>query len=259
MIGSCLVYPPDYLITLPRHSFKVLIAVGSGFSEVRDRLLGFGLIENVDFVNASITPVSLTALDEEYRQLRDRVIYHTLLSDERLHVLYQFAHATAHLPGDAAEVGVYRGGTAYLLATLFSEKNKRLCLFDTFNGIPAVAESVDFHRQGDFSDTCLADVMEFLGEFNDISFHPGVFPDSATPDAISARYCFVHVDADMYRSVLDSCAFFYPRLAQGGMILFDDYGFASCPGVRKAADEFFADKRHGPIYLPTGQALIINN
>ena len=59
--------------------------------------------------------------------------------------------------------------------------------------------------------------------------------------------------------VLDSCDFFYPRLTPGGMMLFDDYGFASCPGVRKAVDEFFADKMQKPIYLPTGQALVINN
>ena len=74
-----------------------------------------------------------------------------------------------------------------------------------------------------------------------------------------ASYCFVHVDADIYRSVCDCCAFFYPRLVQGGMMLFDDYGFATCPGVRKAVDEFFADKSHKPLYLPTGQALVINN
>ncbi len=258
-IGCCLVYPPDYLVTLPRHSFKVLVAVGAGFSEVRDRLKGFGLVENVDFVYACITPASLSALDDEYRRVRDRVREHTLLSDERLQVLYQFASATAHLPGDAAEVGVYRGGTAYLLASLFSKQHRGLHLFDTFGGIPAIADSVDIHREGDFSDTSLSVVTEFLHEFDNISFHPGVFPHSVTPETDVARYCFVHVDADMYRSVLDSCAFFYPRLAQGGMILFDDYGFASCPGVRKAADDFFADKRHKPIYLPTGQALVINN
>jgi FlaA1/EpsC-like NDP-sugar epimerase len=62
-IGSCLVYPPDYLITLPRHSFRVLVAVGPGYFDVRDRLLGYGLIENVDFVDARIAPASSSALD----------------------------------------------------------------------------------------------------------------------------------------------------------------------------------------------------
>lgn len=258
-IGNCPVYAPDYLLTLPRHSFKVLVAVGPGYSDARDRLIGYGLIENQDFVDAAMTPASPSALDEEYRRVRDRVRDHTLLSDDRLQVLYQFARATAHLPGDAAEVGVYRGGTAFLLASLFSKQNRGVHLFDTFCGIPPLAESIDLHREGDFSDTSFAEVKEFLEEFDNIIFHPGVFPNSLPPDAAAARYFFVHVDADIYRTVLDSCAFFHPRLAQGGMILLDDYGFASCPGVRKAVDEFFANKRHKPVYLPTGQALIINN
>jgi O-methyltransferase len=258
-IGSYLVYPPDYLITLARHSFRVLVAVGPGYSEARDRLTGYGLAENVDFVDACIAPATPSALDEEYRKAHDLARDHTLLSDERLQVLYQFARATSHLPGDAAEVGVYRGGTAFLMATLFSKQDKRLHLFDTFSGIPAVTENIDLHLEGDFSDTSLSVVADFLREFDGISFHSGVFPVSVTPEAEAASYCFVHVDADMYRSVLDSCAFFYPRLAQGGIILFDDYGFASCPGVRKAVDEFFADKRHKPVYLPTGQALAINS
>jgi O-methyltransferase len=258
-IGDCPVHAPDYLLTLPRHSFKVLVAVGPGYSQVRARLASYGLIENVDFVDAAITPALPSALDEEYRRVRGRVRDYTLLSDERLQVLFQIARATGHLPGDAAEVGVYRGGTAFLLASLFSKQKRDLHLFDTFCGIPPLADSIDLHREGDFSDTCFSDVKEFLGEFDNIRFHLGVFPDSLTPDATSARYCFVHVDADIYRSVLDSCAFFYPRLANGGMILFDDYGFASCPGVRKAVDEFFTNKRHKPIYLPTGQSLIINN
>ena len=258
-IEGCAVREPEYLRTLPVHSFIVHVTVGTGYHEVREKLISFGLTEHVDFVDACIIPASLADMDEEYRMIREQVRDYTLLSDERLQVLHQIGRATAHLPGDVAEVGVYRGGTAYLLATLFSDENKRLRLFDTFSGIPALVDSVDIHREGDFSDVNINAVAQYLSEFDNIVFHPGIFPDSVTPEADAGRYCFVHVDADIYRSVLDSCAFFHPRLVQGGMMLFDDYGFSSCPGVRKAVDEFFADKLHKPVYLPTGQALVINN
>jgi O-methyltransferase len=259
MIGNYPVRQPDYLLTLPRESFRVLVAVGPGYHEVRDKLVGYGLSEHLDFVDACIIPASLADMDEKYRLVRERIRDYTLLSDERLQVLHQFARATANLPGDAAEVGVYRGGTAYLLATIFAIKNKRLRLFDTFNGIPDLVDSIDLHRQGDFSDVSISTVAQYLREFDNIVFHPGVFPDSLTPEADAVRYSYIHVDADIYRSVFDSCTFFYPRLVQGGMMLFDDYGFVTCPGVRKAVDEFFADKLHKPVYLPTGQALVINN
>jgi len=72
-----------------------------------------------------------------------------------------------------------------------------------------------------------------------------------------ARIAFAHVDVDIYRSVLDCCEFIYPRLVQGGFMLFDDYGFASCPGARRAVDEFFLDAPETPIVLGTGQAFVI--
>ncbi len=257
-IGNLPVLDPDYLTTLPPHSFTVLVAVGPGYAEVRERLIDYGLTEHVDFVDTCITPIELADFDKNYQRVRERIGGRTLLSDDRLHILHQFAGATAQLPGDAAEVGVYRGGTAYLLASVFSPREKRLHLFDTFSGAPAVAERIDFHREGDFADTSLAEVKRFLEGFTDLLFHPGVFPASAQGDAAASSYCFVHVDADLYRSVHDSCVFFYPRLAPGATMIFDDYGFSTCPGVRKAVDEFFADKRQKPIYLPTGQALVIN-
>jgi O-methyltransferase len=258
-IEDCPVMEPEYLLTLPMHSFMVYVAVGPGYGEVRDLLASYDLTENEDFVDAGIAPVPLTELNGEYRRLRELVRNRSLLSDERLQVLHQFAGAVSRLAGEAAEVGVYMGGSAFLLASIFSPQKRMVRLFDTFRGIPASDDGVDIHREGDFADTTLPGVAEYLQGFDNITFHPGVFPASVTPEANAAGYCFVHVDADIYRSVSDCCAFFFPRLVQGGMMLFDDYGFATCPGVRRAADEFFADKPHKPIYLPTGQALVINN
>ena len=40
-------------------------------------------------------------------------------------------------------------------------------------------------------------------------------------------------------------------------MVFDDYGWASCPGVKKAVDDFFSNKSEVPCYLPTGQAIVI--
>ncbi len=40
-------------------------------------------------------------------------------------------------------------------------------------------------------------------------------------------------------------------------MLFDDYSFPTCPGARKAVDEFFSDKPEVPFDLPTGQCLVV--
>ena len=39
-------------------------------------------------------------------------------------------------------------------------------------------------------------------------------------------------------------------------MVFDEYGFLSCPGAKKAVDQFFQDKTETPIYLETGQTIV---
>jgi hypothetical protein len=53
------------------------------------------------------------------------------------------------------------------------------------------------------------------------------------------RFCFVHLDVDVYQSTLDGLEFFFPRLQTGGVLLSHDYNSVSCPGVRRAFDEYF--------------------
>ena len=184
----------------------------------------------------------------EGRSLVDRV---------RLYMLYQLALQTADLPGDAAEVGVYQGGTAKLLGPNFARSGKTLHLFDTFAGMPPTDPSRDWHKAGDFADTSLQEVQKFLTDAGDLQFHPGSFPSSVTQAVSERTFGFVHVDVDIHQSVLDCCDFFYPRLVTAGVIVFDDYGFRTCPGAKAAVDFFFTGRAERPIYLPTGQAIII--
>lgn len=200
------------------------------------------------------TPRRLWENDPLFVELLARAQERTLLDPSRLHLLYQFALLSAERPGDAAEVGVYRGGTARLLAGAL--KGKTLHLFDTFEGMPAVDPGRDVHRSGDFSDTSAEAVRAFLAPAGNAVLHPGFFPQTAA-GLESASFCFVHVDVDIYRSVGDCCRFFYPRLSAGGAMLFDDYGTPTCPGARQAVDEFFAGKPERPIYLPTGQCVVL--
>jgi O-methyltransferase len=145
------------------------------------------------------------------------------------------------------------------MALTFAPRAKKvLHLFDTFEGMPCPDVTVDHHRKGDFADTSLDSVRRQLEGCGDVQFYKGFFPDTAGPIQ-NSRFCLVHVDADIYRSVKDSCAFFYPRLEKGGIMVFDDYGFPSCPGARKAVDEFFADKPELPVYLPSGQCAVVRN
>jgi len=180
----------------------------------------------------------------------------TLLTEASAHMLFSLARHASRLDGLMAEVGVYRGGTARILAHVARDAQRRLHLFDTFEGMPETDLDHDLHTKGDFSDTSLASVRHFLEEFDCIELHPGIFPETAR-DLEAASFSLVHVDVDIFQSVAACCEFFYPRMVPGGVIVFDDYAQTSCPGAKKAVDEFFADKPEPVLHLVTSQAITI--
>lgn len=157
--------------------------------------------------------------------------------------------------GDVAEIGVYKGGTAKLISKVVAGTNKTVHIFDTFQGMPPTDPSKDLYKEGDFSDTSLDSVKEYLRDCNNIRFYQGIFSDTSGP-VINLQFSFVHIDVDIYKSVLDCCKFFYPRMVKSGIMLFDDYGSLRCPGAKMSVDEFFSDKAEYPSYLPTGQCFI---
>lgn len=170
--------------------------------------------------------------------------------------IYQLAQLGRRLDGDFAEFGVYRGGSAKLIASLKGEK--RLHLFDTFSGLPEVRTDIDVHKTSDFDDTSLQSVQRYLAEFSNVFFYPGFFPDSAQElGRTSTRFAFVHMDVDIYESTRAGLEFFYPRMVRGGFILTHDYRSTGCPGVKKAFDEFFKDKPEMVIELWKTQCLVI--
>ena len=179
----------------------------------------------------------------------------TMVDPNRLYILYQLAKRAKALKGDAAEVGVYKGGTARLLGKVF-HGDRTLHLFDTFSGMPETDAARDTHQKGDFSDTSLEGVRKVMEGIPYVGFHPGFFPDT-TKDLKSAHFAFVHVDVDIHKSVQDACAFFYPRLVSGGVMVFDDYAARGCPGVKPAVDAFFASKGEPTLALPTTQCVVI--
>jgi O-methyltransferase len=181
---------------------------------------------------------------------------------ERCYTIYQFGRYALTRTGDFAECGTFRGGTAHLIAAMIqplATKPPRLHLFDTFAGMPATSvPQRDHHRPGDFSDTSLAQVQDRLRDYDFVDFHPGLIPATFSEMSSAAPIAFVHVDVDIYPSVLACCEWFWPRLAEGGVMLFDDYGFPVYRNAARAAiDDYFGPRSIRPILLSTGQAVVI--
>jgi O-methyltransferase len=174
---------------------------------------------------------------EDYALIR-RVISETdtlLLRDEAYQVL-SCARATGKVPGDIAEVGVYRGGSARLMCQV--RGNRALHLFDTFEGLPSTDQLDARFGAGQYA-ASFEKVQNYLSAFPDVHIYKGLFPVTSGP-IVDKRFSFVHLDADLYRPTHDSLEFFYSRVNAGGMFLIHDYLWAE--GVRKAVREFFAPR-----------------
>lgn len=193
----------------------------------------------------------------EFRQFFNIAAPKTLVSPDRCHVLYTLLQQAIHVEGDIWECGVYKGGTAAMMAKILRKYGawKKLYLFDTFAGMPETHAEKDWHKQGDFSDTSLAAVQAYVQEADLCVYRPGFIPDTFA-GLEAKKIAFAHIDVDIYHAILDSLEFIWPRLSFGGFIVFDDYGFPTCPGARMAVDEFFKHKACFPLCLPTGQALV---
>ena len=160
--------------------------------------------------------------------------------------------------GDMAEVGVYKGNTAFLLAQTARKAGRTAYLFDTFEGFQkADLTGVDAGRPIEFSDTSLSAVRSFVGTKN-VEFVSGRFPESIANVRDDLHFSIVHIDCDLYQPFYASLVYFYPRLARGGFLIMHDYSGLAWQGVEKAVDEFFVDKPEKIVPIPdkSGTAVI---
>jgi len=179
------------------------------------------------------------------------------ISPERAYALIQAAQSCLELDGDWAELGVYKGSTAYLLADLLerSGSTKRLFLFDTFCGTPRESDQDNMKREGMYADVSCDSVRAYLSRFEHrLKYVVGLIPE--TFDALQERrFSFLHIHLNLYRSTRDALESLFPCLSQSGVVVIEDYGLHTCAGSKLAADAFFKRGNTRIIHLPTGQGV----
>lgn len=189
----------------------------------------------------------------DYRRFMDPGNWH---SHDRKYALKEIIKLTRHISGSFAECGVYTGGSAHLMCREASMQGRRVHLFDSFEGLsqPGSNDGSYWHAGGlavseDF-------VRRSLSDWECFDIFKGWIPD-AFSSVGDNQYAFVHIDLDLEAPTRDSLEFFVPRMNRGGIVLLDDYGFNSCPGVTHAADSFFHTRPEEIVMLPTGQGFVI--
>jgi len=188
------------------------------------------------------------------------------LSQERQGVLANLIQYTTKTfsDGNLLELGVYQGHSAKLILQTLQKLHKlhlfNLYLLDTFQGIlPSSVSPYDLHQIGEFQNTSVETVQQNLEELLTYTvLIPGEFPETFKLIENIPLH-FIHLDVDLYLPTSAACRLLWPQLQLHGIMLVDDYGLSSCPGVAKAINEYFQNSPYTPIYTSTGQAILFKS
>lgn len=184
---------------------------------------------------------------------------------ERKFMLYQLLKLTNSVPGISIEFGAYKGSSSY---TICSALKRRHIIIDSFEGLSQPTDEFDenkYWKRGDLfcSEQELknnlfkfSDIIKVYKGFISIGLY-GSNLHSKINEYYEGKFCFAHIDVDLYYPTFFSLEFIYPKMAKGGIILFDDYGFLCCKGARLAIQNSMVDRSEPIIELTTGQCFIV--
>jgi len=184
---------------------------------------------NMGIPNSVITLASLHSVNNPIVDFLRR------LSNELKHI---------NAKGAAAECGVWRGYFAMYINSFFPDRT--LYLFDTFEGFnqkDVDAETYDVSKDmiNRWNERCKTTTPFIV---NMRMKHPEkvIVRQGWVPETFAGledeRFCFVNLDMDLYKPMLDALRWFAPRMLMGGVILCHDYYNDLFPGVKQAVDEF---------------------
>ena len=174
------------------------------------------------------------------------------------------------IEGARAECGVFAGTSALIACRAARTRvpgytGADLHLIDSFQGLDEPSKEDRLERpewsaaapqsKGDYA-APIELARATLAEFPGITFHEGWIP-AVFAELPESTWAFVHLDVDHYAPTRASLAYFYPRLAHGGVILCDDYGAPMFPGAHRAWDAYCEENAIPYVVLDTGQSVIL--
>src|SRR5258708_9467554 len=194
--------------------------------------------------------------DNQFLETYEVVRKHTLVDMTRCWQLWD-ALTMAPSRGDIIEVGVWRGGTGCLLAKRAQEFGCKTFLCDTFSGVVKSGQGDNEYRDGGHRESHPSYVSSLAAKLGvETEILQGIFPEETGHRIADRAFRFAHIDVDVYQSSRDATEWVWPRLVSGGVVIFDDYGFERCEGVRKFVDEWATETRCPVVHSVPSQAIV---
>ena len=205
-----------------------------------------------------------------YEEIYKKCKNFSMTSIERMYALYKSVQyiINANIPGDFVECGVWKGGSAMVIALTLLKLNdtkRKIFLYDTFEGMPpptqqdrlvggGISAMKIWKREQKRSNNtwCLSSMTEVKNNLlstgypsNKLVFVKGKV-ENTIPKIIPTKIALLRLDTDWYASTRHEVPHLYPLISNNGVLIIDDYGFFT--GSQKAIDEYL-QKNKLPILL----------
>ncbi|HKR98926.1 MAG TPA: TylF/MycF/NovP-related O-methyltransferase [Candidatus Dormibacteraeota bacterium] len=203
----------------------------------------------------------LEALTPEDRRIVERAMPHTMTSVARIQAVIDAVRYCDErgIHGAFAECGVWRGGSVLAMILTLQElraEPRHIYLYDTFEGMtePGNEDGTalrswrdsrdgdgrawpEFFGAGVFSEEGVRRTLLATGYPADrLHFVRGPVEETI-PAHGPGQLALLRLDTDWYESTRHELQHLYPLLADGAVLIIDDYGHWE--GARRAVDEYF--------------------
>ena len=187
----------------------------------------------------------------------------------RVHIALWAASTCTKAAGNFVECGVNAGfiSSAIMQYLDWNNAGREFYLIDTFAGpvIDLYSEAEVAAGRASLAQetlaaggyvTDMARIRANFAQWRNVSVVQGAVPDVLHTIDFT-EIAFVHLDMNCALPEKSALEFFYGRLSQGGMVLFDDYTYLGHDEQRSAIDDTAAKLNVKVLALPTGQGLIV--
>ena len=168
------------------------------------------------------------------------------VSKEETGKILEIARECLAHDGDYVELGCYKGDTSLLLAEILKGSNKKLYIYDSFEGLPeksSLDESAvgEEFKSGELYVTKREVKERFLRANLPVTINKKAWFNELNDDDLPEKIAFAFLDGDFYESIRDSLKLVEGKIAENGVMIVHDYNNPALPGVKRAVDEWSKD------------------
>lgn len=150
--------------------------------------------------------------------------------------------------GDFVELGCYKGDTSLMLAEVLKDADKKLWIYDSFEGLPKKSEKDNSplgenFQKGELLVTKREVKERFLRAGLKVPVIKKAWFSELKSEDLPDKIAFAFLDGDFYESIFDSLKLVENKMSEGGILMVHDYNNPALPGVKKAVDEWIGTRR----------------